>query len=213
MSSNDSQNKSKDGQIRSGRLVGKSLPLMIWILAMPALIQQFMAALVGLFDKILAGALPESIVVASLDGLGVGSYVGWLIGIAMAGIGIGGQALIARAMGSGDSDQSHSALGQALSISFAWGLLFGALIASHPLLDMLTTGGHGVALWAPYDNARLFFPEPWRVIQVSPMSLTPRIQAALLSELYWVSLPTLVLLIVRFCLHRLGQRWRIDEAD
>ena len=89
VSSNDSQNKSKDGQIRSGRLVGKSLPLMIWILAMPALIQQFMAALVGLFDKILAGALPESIVVASLDGLGVGSYVGWLIGIAMAGIGIG----------------------------------------------------------------------------------------------------------------------------
>tara|TARA_Y100000589_G_scaffold29497_2_gene24685 strand:+ start:26276 stop:27784 length:1509 start_codon:yes stop_codon:yes gene_type:complete len=142
VSSNDSQNKSKDGQIRSGRLVGKSLPLMIWILAMPALIQQFMAALVGLFDKILAGALPESIVVASLDGLGVGSYVGWLIGIAMAGIGIGGQALIARAMGSGDSDQSHSALGQALSISFAWGMLFGAamwflapLLADLALLD------------------------------------------------------------------------------
>ena len=96
--------------------------------------------------------------------------------------------------------------GSRLRARIGWGLLFGALIASHPLLDMLTTGGHGVALWAPYDNARLFFPEPWRVIQVSPMSLTPRIQAALLSELYWVSLPTLVLLIVRFCLHRLGQR-------
>ena len=33
-----------------------------------------------------------------LDGLGVGSYVGWFIGVAMAGLGIGGQALIARAM-------------------------------------------------------------------------------------------------------------------
>ena len=103
--------------------------------------------------------------------------------------------------------------GSRLRARIGWGLLFGALIASHPLLDMLTTGGHGVAPWAPYDNARLFFPKPWRVIQVSPMSLTPRIQAAFLSELYWVGLPTLVLLIVRFCLHRLGQRWRIDEAD
>ena len=88
------QKKDNDGRIRSGRLVGKSLPVMIWIVAMPALVQQFMAAMVGLCDKIMAGALPEAIVVASLDGLGVGSYVGWLIGIAMAGIGIGGQALI-----------------------------------------------------------------------------------------------------------------------
>ncbi|MDG1899756.1 MAG: MATE family efflux transporter, partial [Phycisphaerales bacterium] len=109
--------KIQDGQIKSGRLVGKSLPIAIFIIAMPALIQQLMAAMVGLFDKILAGSLPESIVVSSLDGLGVGSYVGWLIGIAMAGIGIGGQALIARAMGAGDSDQSHAALGQSLLIS------------------------------------------------------------------------------------------------
>jgi Na+-driven multidrug efflux pump len=114
----------QDGQIKSGRLVGKSLPIAIFIIAMPALIQQLMAAMVGLFDKILAGSLPESIVVSSLDGLGVGSYVGWLIGIAMAGIGIGGQALIARAMGAGDSDQSHAALGQSLLISFVWGAIF-----------------------------------------------------------------------------------------
>jgi len=101
---------------------------MIAIVAVPVMIQQFLAATVGLFDKILAGALPESIVVASLDGLGVGSYVGWLIGIAMAGIGIGGQALIARAMGSGDPEQSHSALGQSLLISTAWGVLFGVVM-------------------------------------------------------------------------------------
>ena len=101
---------------------------MIVIVALPVMIQQFLAATVGLFDKILAGALPESIVVASLDGLGVGSYVGWLIGIAMAGIGIGGQALIARAMGSGDPDQSHSALAQSLLISTIWGTLFAVVM-------------------------------------------------------------------------------------
>ena len=40
---------------------------------------------------------------------------------------------------------------------------------SHPLLDMLTNGGRGVALLAPFSNARYFF--PWRPIEVSPISL------------------------------------------
>ncbi|MDQ3280612.1 MAG: metal-dependent hydrolase [Acidobacteriota bacterium] len=38
---------------------------------------------------------------------------------------------------------------------------------SHPLLDALTNGGLGVALFAPFSNHRYFF--PWTPIRVSPI--------------------------------------------
>ncbi len=40
---------------------------------------------------------------------------------------------------------------------------------SHPLSDMLTDGGLGVALWWPFDTGRYFF--PWRPIKVSPIGI------------------------------------------
>ncbi len=40
---------------------------------------------------------------------------------------------------------------------------------SHPLSDMLTNGGLGVALWWPFDTGRYFF--PWRPIEVSPIGI------------------------------------------
>lgn len=130
------------GEIKSGRLAGKSLGAAIVIVAFPVLLQQVMAAFVGLVDKILAGHLREDIVIPALDGVGVGSYVGWLIGIAMSGLGIGGQAIIARSMGAGDIDQGERALGQALSLSVVWGVLCG--IAMWVLSDYLAEiGGLG----------------------------------------------------------------------
>lgn len=117
-----------EGVIRSGKLAGKSMWAAIWILALPVLIQQFMAACVGLVDKVLTGSLPQDIVAPAMDAIGIGSYVGWLIGIAMAGLGIGGQVLIARGMGAGDLAQSGRALGQALALSVGWGTLVGAVM-------------------------------------------------------------------------------------
>jgi inner membrane protein len=71
-----------------------------------------------------------------------------------------------------------------------FGFVFASMV-SHPLLDMLTTGGMGVALWWPVSDERLF--APWRFIHVSPMGVRqvwggPLVQA-LLSELRWVWLP------------------------
>ena len=64
---------------------------------------------------------------------------------------------------------------------------------SHGLLDMLTTGGMGVALFWPLSDTRYF--APWQVIEVAPLSLSrvlgPRGLAVLLSELKWVWLPAL----------------------
>ncbi|MHC4991650.1 MAG: MATE family efflux transporter [Planctomycetota bacterium] len=116
------------GRIRSGRLAGKSLGAAIWILAFPVLLQQTMQACVGLFDKIIAGSLPPAIIVPALDGLGIGSYMGWFLNIAMGGLGIGGGALIARSMGAGDVAQGERALGQAILISVLWGSVVGLVM-------------------------------------------------------------------------------------
>ena len=75
----------------------------------------------------------------------------------------------------------------------AHALLFGFLFASaisHPLLDMLTDGGLGVALFWPVTAARFFFP-------VTPVAVSP-IGAAFFStdgaevirsELEWIWIP------------------------
>lgn len=121
-------NPHEEGQIRSGKLAGKTMWSAIWILALPVLLQQTMNACVGMFDKIIGGALPNKIVVPALDGLGVGAYIGWFTVIAMAGLGIGGQAIIARAMGAGRHEESHHALGQAILVALSWGAFIGILL-------------------------------------------------------------------------------------
>ena len=50
-----------------------------------------------------------------------------------------------------------------------WGAGLGLVVLSHPLLDMLTTGGLGVALWWPVLDDRIF--APWRVIPVAPIGM------------------------------------------
>lgn len=73
--------------------------------------------------------------------------------------------------------------------------------ASHPLLDMLTTGGMGCALWWPFSEERLFFPV--RVIRVSPLEIRSFISwyglKILVSETLWVAFPgILMVLAARF---------------
>ncbi len=119
---------SEDSVIKAGRLAGKSMGQAIWILAIPVLLQQTMAAGVGFVDKLLAGNLPHDIARSAMDGVGIGSFVGWFIGIAMTGLGVGGQAIIARGMGSGDLRESHRALGQTMVMSLAWGVLVAVIM-------------------------------------------------------------------------------------
>jgi len=71
-----------------------------------------------------------------------------------------------------------------------WIYLFLAT-ASHGMLDAVTSGGGGIAFFAPVVNDRYFF--PWRPILVSPMSIrrffTARGLAILASEFRWVWVP------------------------
>lgn len=75
-----------------------------------------------------------------------------------------------------------------------WTCLFLAT-ASHGLLDALTDGGLGVALLAPFDKTRYFF--PFRPIEVSPIGIgrffSKRGLTVMGSELLWVWLPSLAL--------------------
>ncbi len=69
---------------------------------------------------------------------------------------------------------------------------------SHGVLDAMTTGGLGVAFFAPFDQSRYFL--PWRPIQVSPIGWQNFIGAwgirVLKSEALFIGLPSLVFWII-----------------
>ncbi|ARU03672.1 metal-dependent hydrolase [Comamonas serinivorans] len=77
-----------------------------------------------------------------------------------------------------------------------------ACTLSHPLLDMMTSGGAGIALFAPLSNAREFL--PWRPVRVSPISasqlLSSRGAAVLLSEFQYIWMPLLLIGLSGFAL-------------
>lgn len=77
---------------------------------------------------------------------------------------------------------------------------------SHTLLDMLTNGGLGVALFAPFSNERYFF--PWRPIEVSPIGVGSFFSEwgvrVILSELKWVWLPSAVVSTLGYIARRYG---------
>ena len=66
--------------------------------------------------------------------------------------------------------------------------------ASHGILDALTNGGPGVAFFAPFDQARYFF--PFRPLVVSPLGIRPFFSEwglrVIESELLWIGLPSLI---------------------
>jgi len=65
--------------------------------------------------------------------------------------------------------------------------------ASHGLLDMMTNGGHGVAILWPLTDQRYFF--DWRPIQVSPLAagrFVKRAVAVIETELLWIWLPAIL---------------------
>lgn len=86
--------------------------------------------------------------------------------------------------------------------------------ASHGLLDMLTSGGLGVALLWPYSSERLFF--PWRVIAVSPLSLWQflglRGWGVIASELLWVWLPAAILFVI-LAIATSGRKHRVTPGN
>lgn len=92
--------------------------------------------------------------------------------------------------------------GPALSIYFS------VVTATHALLDALTDGGLGVALFAPFSAERYFL--PWQPIKVSPIGpsfFSSRGLAVLASEIRWVWLPSVLVLVGGWSYRRItGQK-------
>ena len=84
-----------------------------------------------------------------------------------------------------------------------WAFFF-LTTASHGVLDAMTTGGLGVAFFAPFSDARYFF--PWRPFVVSPISVHqffgPRGFRVMWSELGWIWAPAAVVFLVGRALQR-----------
>lgn len=90
-------------------------------------------------------------------------------------------------------------LGAQPSIAF---LVLFVSAASHGLLDALTNGGLGIAFFSPFSQRRYFL--PWRVIEVSPLSLIALLSRrglrVLVSEIRYVWAPCLVFGLAGFAL-------------
>lgn len=71
-------------------------------------------------------------------------------------------------------------------------LYFSIIAAMHGVLDAFTSGGLGVALFAPFNNSRYFF--PWTPIMVSPLGIAAFFSRwglrVLQSEAVWIWLPS-----------------------
>jgi len=81
--------------------------------------------------------------------------------------------------------------------------------ASHGCLDAMTTGGHGIAFFAPFSNERYHF--PWEVIRISPISVTgfftARGWSVLKSEFRWIWIPASLVALAGVALRRAGEMW------
>ncbi|WP_345164582.1 metal-dependent hydrolase [Nibribacter koreensis] len=87
-------------------------------------------------------------------------------------------------------------------------LIFFLCTASHSLLDAMTTGGRGVAVFSPFDNTRYFL--PWRPIKVSPIGIKqffgPKGLAVIKSELVWVGIPSVAYVAFIWLVKKLTNR-------
>lgn len=107
-----------------GRLAGLTLTQQVFALATWPFLEQVLNFLVGFVDTFLAGHLS----VAATKAIAVASYIGWLMAILQMSIGIGAAAVIARAIGGKHRRIANAALGQAMLLSLAMGLLSASVI-------------------------------------------------------------------------------------
>ena len=94
-------------------------------------------------------------------------------------------------------------------------LYFSLCTASHGFLDAFTNGGLGVAFFSPFAEARHFFSV--NPIEVSTLSITRFFQgqgqAVLKSELLWIWLPCLAVMMSGLLLMKVIKRYRSGRPE
>jgi inner membrane protein len=85
---------------------------------------------------------------------------------------------------------------------------FFVITSSHGILDAFTNGGLGIALFAPFDNTRYFF--PYQPIPVSPIGIGSFFSswgvAVLFSEIVCLWIPLFLLIYMQRIFFRLRQK-------
>jgi len=109
----------------SGRLAGLPLGRQIFVLAIWPFLQQLLSWLVSTVDTIVAGYQPTE---DAANAIAVGGYINWFMGLMVMGIGAGGAALIARAVGGGHKRLAHAGLGQTLVMGCFIGVVTGLVV-------------------------------------------------------------------------------------
>lgn len=89
----------------------------VLLLALPVLGEQMLNSAVGLFDTFLAGTISASV----LSAVGFAAYVDWLVSILFGLAGTGATALVARAVGAGDTRLARRTTNQAVMIGLGLG--------------------------------------------------------------------------------------------
>lgn len=108
----------------SGRLKGLTLTQQVLVLAIWPFMEQVLNFLVGYVDTALAGHIS----VEATNAIGVAAFITWGMSILQMSVGIGATAVISRAVGGKHRRVANAALGQAMLMSLAVGIISAALM-------------------------------------------------------------------------------------
>lgn len=100
-------------------IINGPLPRVIFYLALPILLENFLAFLVGFYDVILAGRISEH----ATKAIGITSYVGWLASMLFGLVGTGTTALISRQYGEQKYDDANIFLNRSLALAGVVGVM------------------------------------------------------------------------------------------
>ena len=107
-----------------GRLAGLSVPRQVMVLACWPFLEQLLGFAVGFVDTAIAGRLS----VAATEAIALGAYIGWLINLMFAAVGIGAGSLVARAVGGRHRRLVNAVVGQSLVATLILGVLLAGLV-------------------------------------------------------------------------------------
>ncbi len=114
---------------RGGELATASVHSVLW-LAIPAIVEQLLNAIIGLTDTWIAGHVPgdDKVVSASSAAVGAMTYLQWFGGLMTAALGVGATAIVARSIGARRYRLANRVAGSAFSAAFLVGVVMSVLL-------------------------------------------------------------------------------------